>query len=78
MKRYLKQWADGLLQKENERLAEKSEELESRLRIQQLEIDELAAVITRNQRRVEAETAIASRRIADAEGQSHVTPYQVS
>jgi hypothetical protein len=37
-------------------------------RVQQVEIESLAAVIARDRQRVKAETAIASRTIADSEG----------
>jgi hypothetical protein len=37
-------------------------------RVQQVEIDSLAAVIARDRQRVKAETAIAARKIAEAEG----------
>jgi uncharacterized coiled-coil protein SlyX len=73
MKKLLRRWADAAMTKTCDRLQARVAELESRLRIQQLELDELAAVITRNLKRVDAETAIAARRIADAEGQHNVT-----
>jgi hypothetical protein len=37
-------------------------------RVQQVEIDSLAAVIARDRQRVKAETALASKTIAEAEG----------
>ena len=37
-------------------------------RVQQVEIESLAAVIARDRQRVKAETAIAARTIAEAEG----------
>lgn len=37
-------------------------------RVQQVEIDSLAAVIARDRQRVKAETAIASKTIAESEG----------
>lgn len=72
LKRLAKRWADASLVRANERLSSQNEELESRLRLQQLEIDELAAVVARNLKRVEAETATAARRIAECENQQHV------
>jgi hypothetical protein len=39
-----------------------------RARVLQVEIDSLAAVIARDRQRVKAETAVASRAIAEAEG----------
>lgn len=76
--RFLSRWlarrAEGAAKSENERLtnavARLTEELaaeKSRAKIQQLEIDELAAVVARNIKRVEAETAAAARQIANAE-----------
>lgn len=73
MKRILRKWADAAVTRDNTRLRDRVAELESRLKIQQLELDELAAVIVRNQKRVDAETAIAARRIADAEGRINVS-----
>jgi hypothetical protein len=75
MRKLARRWADGTLRRDNERTAIKCDELESRLRIQQLELDELAAVVQRNLKRVESETAIHSRRIADCEGTSNVSTY---
>jgi hypothetical protein len=52
-------------------LAEAREALEAeqrKTRVQQVEIDSLAAVIARDRQRVKAETAIAARTIAEAEG----------
>ncbi len=52
-------------------LAETREALEAeqrKNRVQQVEIESLAAVIARDRQRVKAETAIASRTIAEAEG----------
>ncbi len=68
-----RKWADSGTQYENARLRARNAELESKLKIQQLELDELSHVITRNLARVKAETAIAGRKIADAEGAVHVT-----
>ncbi len=52
-------------------LAETREALEAeqrKTRVQQVEIDSLAAIIARDRQRVKAETAIASRTIAESEG----------
>jgi hypothetical protein len=52
-------------------LAETREALEAeqrKTRVQQVEIESLAAVIARDRQRVKAETALASRTIAEAEG----------
>ena len=60
----LRRWADRRLIAENTRLAEHVARLESTIRIQQAEIDQLAAVIARDRKRIEAETAIAAHNIA--------------
>ena len=60
--------ADSATQNELANLRDKLKEAESTIRLQALEIDELTAVIARNRKRVEAETAIAARQIADSEG----------
>lgn len=72
--RWLARRADAALQRENERLSNSvirlTEELsaeKSRTKIQQHELDLLAAVLVRDLRRVEAETAAAARTIANAE-----------
>ena len=72
--RWLARRADATIQRENERLgnavAPLTDELaaeKSRTKIQQLEIDSLAAVVARYIKRVEAETAAAARQIVDAE-----------
>ena len=52
-------------------LAETREALEAeqrKTRVQQVEIDSLAAVIARDRQRIKAETAIHSRTIAEVEG----------
>ena len=52
-------------------LAEAREALEAeqrKTRVQQVEIESLAAVIARDRQRVKAETAVAARTIAAAEG----------
>ena len=52
-------------------LADAREALEAeqrKTRVQQVEIDSLAAVIARDRQRVKAETAIASKTIAESEG----------
>ncbi len=54
-------------------LAETREALEAeqrKTRVQQVEIESLAAVIARDRQRVLAETAIASRSIAESEGRT--------
>jgi len=63
----LKRWADRSLAAENERLTERIAELDSRVRLQSLELDELTAVVARNIKRVEAETAAASQVIGGVE-----------
>lgn len=70
-KRWLSRWADRSLalsvhrqQEEIDRLTIKLKQAESQLQIQQLEIDQLSAVVVRNTKRVEAETAAAVREIA--------------
>jgi hypothetical protein len=59
----LRRWADAGLLAENARLNQKILALESQHCIAELELKELAAVIARNIRRVEAETAAAARQI---------------
>jgi hypothetical protein len=52
-------------------IGELQEALESeqrKNRVQQVEVDSLAAVIARDRQRVKSETAIASRTIAESEG----------
>ncbi len=52
-------------------LAETREALEAeqrKTRVQQVEIESLSAVVARDRQRVKAETAIASRTIAESEG----------
>jgi hypothetical protein len=72
--RWLRRRADDLLRRENERLAaalaESRLELDKLQRInkaQEAELTTLAAVIARNIKRVEAETAAAARQIVNAE-----------
>lgn len=72
--RWISHRADSELRRENERLAadvarlrEELAAAKSTIRIQSHELDELAAVIARNLRRVEAETAAAARGIATIE-----------
>ena len=62
-------WAtEKLLLKRIAALTETAKVLERKNRVQQVEIDSLAAVVARDRQRVLAETAIASRAIADSEG----------
>ncbi len=51
-------------------LAEALEAEQRKTRVQQVEIESLAAVIARDRQRVLAETAVASRTIAEAEGRA--------
>lgn len=73
MKKLIRKLAEAATQYENARLRARNTELESRLKIQQLELDELAHVVARNLARVKSETAIASHKIAIAEGTTNVT-----
>jgi hypothetical protein len=62
-------WAtEKILLKRIAALTETAKVLERKNRVQQIEIDSLAAVIARDRQRVKAETAIASRTIAAVEG----------
>jgi Tfp pilus assembly protein FimV len=72
--RWLRCRADDVLRRENERLAAVAADLRSELdkaqrtiKVQEAELAELAAVVARNIKRVEAETAAAARQIADSE-----------
>lgn len=72
--RWIRRWADANLSRETDRLnnqvAQLKEELaaeRSRVRIQERELELLAAVLARDVKRVEAETAAAAKAIADAE-----------
>jgi len=64
LSRILHRWADATLQKQVEALEVKLQEQESLLRLRDLEIEGLASIVTRDRKRVEAETAIAARQIA--------------
>lgn len=74
MRRLLCRFADAAMVKEADRLRADLkavqadlDEATSKLRIQQVEIDELSAVCARNITRVKAETSAAARRIAEDE-----------
>jgi hypothetical protein len=73
--RRLTRWADSRLTRETERLQTRVAELESRLKLADMEMATLAAINARDLKRVQAETAIASRKIADAEGRTNVAAY---
>jgi hypothetical protein len=60
--------AEKVLLKRIAQLTEAVKVLERRNRVQQVEIDSLAAVIARDRQRVKAETAVASQAIAHSEG----------
>lgn len=59
MRKWLKGRADSKLQDENRQLRERLDIAESKIRVMQAELDEMAAVIVRNIKRVERETAAA-------------------
>jgi hypothetical protein len=65
--RILKRWADSTLLKENERLSVQLQEAEVKIRLLMLEVDGLTSVVARNHKRVEAETAVSARVIAQVE-----------
>lgn len=65
--RILKRWADGALRKENGRLSVRLQESELKVRLLTLEVDGLAQVVARDRKRVEAETAVSARVIAQVE-----------
>ena len=65
--RILKRWADVALRKENGRLSVRLQESELKVRLLTLEVDGLAQVVARDRKRVEAETAISAREIAQGE-----------
>lgn len=72
--RYFERFATRAVQRELRRVEKENLELQidlqeakSTIRIQSLELDELADVISRNRQRVQAETAIEARRMVDAE-----------
>lgn len=74
LSRLLRRWADSRLSCELDRLRDENrtarehiQVLESKLRIAECELKELAAVIARNIKRVEAETAAAAAKIVEAE-----------
>jgi hypothetical protein len=65
--RMLKRWADSSLRKENERLSVKLQEAEVKIRLLSLEVDGLTGVVARDHKRVEAETSVAAKTIAQGE-----------
>jgi len=78
--RWLQRRADASLKRENERLtnlsARLTEELaieRSKNRIQEQELALLAAVLARDVKRIESETAAAAQRIASAEREPRLT-----
>lgn len=71
----LAKYADAALLKENTRLQARCDAQESSLKIAQLELDKLIAVVTRDLERVKSETATFTRKIADAEGSPNVSTY---
>jgi len=67
VRKFIERHATRKAAKEVTRLAAELATAETTIRIQTHEIAELSAVIARNRQRVMAETAIESRRIANAE-----------
>jgi len=72
---WLRRWAESQTAKDVTRLQARVTELESRLKLAELEMATLAAINARDLKRVQAETATAARRIADAEGRANVSSF---